>query len=329
MVMLRLKSVRSFQITLRVFVFLFISVCFTGCSTVTDVKDATVKATKATVNATTKIVPYVGGPDSGVIRTVSLIPFKNETIFEKLALEKVFEGMIIKYISESCSGVRLLDPGSPGFPESLKAVTSSAGLDNLTMADKGREAGLNAIITGGILNLSVAQEDEGILWFRETKERLQIQFSMEVLDVETGAKIFDDRFIHDIIDMAPEEIQAFKTGQPALFGTLTENLEKLAKDIAPNICNAIMSQSWTGYVASVDGNQVYLSFGKTIGIKSDEVLEVHDHGKVVENVSGQRFILPGKKIGEIRITKMEDKFSIGEIISGENILVGNPVKFKR
>lgn len=329
MVMLRLKSVRSIQITLRIFVFLFVSVCFTGCSTVTGVKDATVKATKATVNATTKIVPYMGGPDSGIIRTVSLIPFKNETIFEKLALEKVFEGMITKYISESCSGVRLLDPGSPGFPESLKAVTSSAGLDNLTMADKGREAGLNAIITGGILNLSLAQEDEGILWFRETKERLQIQISMEVLDVETGAKIFDDRFIHEIIDMAPEEIQAFKTGKPALFATLTENLEKLAKDIAPNICNAIMSQSWTGYVASVDGNQVYLSFGKTIGIKSDEVLEVHDHGKVVENVSGQRFILPGKKIGEIRITKMEDKFSTGEIISGENILVGNPVKFKR
>jgi hypothetical protein len=329
MVLLRLKSVRSFQITLRMFVFLIISVCFTGCSTVTDVKDATVKATKATVNATTKIVPYMGGPDSGIIRTVALIPFENETIFKQLALERVFEGMIVKYISESCSGVRLLIPGSPDFPESLKAATSSADLDNLTMADKGREVGLTAIITGGILNLSLAQEDDGILWFRETKEKLQTQLSLEVLDVETGAKIFDDRFIYEIKDMAPEEIQAFKTGQPALFASMSENLDKLAKDMAPKICNAIMAQPWTGYVASVDGNQVYLSFGKTIGIKSDEVLEVHDHGKVVENLSGQRFILPGKKIGEIRISQMEDKFSTGEILSGENIQVGNPVKKKK
>jgi hypothetical protein len=311
------------------FVFFVISVCFTGCSTFTSVKDVTVKATKATVNATTKIVPYMGGPDSGIIRTVSLIPFKNETIFEQLALEKVFEGMIVKYISESCSEIRLLVTDSADFPESLKAVTASSGLDNLTMADKGREGGLAAIITGGVLNLSLAQEDEGILWFRETKEKLQTQFFLEVLDVETGAKIFDDRFVHEIIDMAPDEIQAFKAGQPALFASISKNLDKLAKDIAPKICNAIMAQPWTGYVVSVDGNRAYLSFGNSIGIKSGDVLEVHDHGQVVENLSGQRFILPGGKIGEIRILQMEDKFSTGEILSGENIQVGNPVKFKR
>jgi len=329
MVILRYNAVRSFQITFRMFVFLVVSVCFTGCSTFTGVKDVTVKATKATVNATTKIVPYMGGPDSGIIRTVSLIPFKNETIFQQLALERVFEGMIVKYISESCSEIRLLVTGGADFPESLKAVTASSDLDNLTMADKGREGGLAAIITGGVLNLSLAQEDEGILWFRETKEKLQTQFFLEVLDVETGAKIFDDRFVHEIINMAPDEIQAFKIGQPALFASISENLDKLAKDIAPEICNAIMAQPWTGYVVSVDGNQVYLSFGNSIGIKSGDVLEVHDHGQVVENLSGQRFILPGGKIGEIRISQMEDKFSTGEILSGENIQVGNPVKFKR
>jgi hypothetical protein len=329
MFMLQMNVVKSLHIIFRIFFIVIISGSFTGCSTLTGVKDSTVKATKATVNATTKVLPYMGGPDSGIIRTVALVPFKNETIFGQLALEKVFEGMIVKYISESCSGVRLLDPDSPGFPEFLKAATSSAGFDNLTMADKGREAGLNAIITGGVLNLSVAQEDEGILWFRETKEKFQTQFILEVFDMETGAKIFDDRFVQEIKDMAPEEIQAFKTGQPALFASVTENLGRLSQDIAPKICNAIMAQPWTGYVGSVEGNRVNLSFGKNIGIKSGDVLEVHDHGKVVENVSGQRFIIPGEKIGEIRISQMEDKFSTGEIISGENIHAGNLVKIKR
>ncbi len=129
--------------------------------------------------------------------------------------------------------------------------------------------------------------------------------------------------------MAPEEIEAFKTGKPALFDSISGNLDMLAKEIAPKICNAIMAHPWTGYVASVDDNRVYLSFGKSIGIKSDDVLEVHDNGKVVENLKGQRFILPGEKIGEIRILQMEDKISSGEIISGENIQAGNPVKIKR
>jgi hypothetical protein len=323
--MLPLNSVKRFHTI--IWIFLFILVSITGCSTMTDVKDTTVKATKATVDATTKLIPYVGSPDSYVIRSVSLIPFENTTIFKQLPLEKVFENMIVQYISESCSGIRLVVQGSPDFPESLQP--SSAAIDNMTMVQKGREAGLNAIMTGGILNLSLDQEDEGILWFRKTKDRLQIQFSIEVFDMESGAKIFDNHFIHEIKDMAPEEIQAFKVAQPALFASISESLDKLAKDIAPKICDAIVTQPWTGYVASVDDNQVFLPFGKSIGIKRGEILEIHDGGQVVENFRGQQFILHGKKIGEIRITRIEEKSSTGEIISGKNIQAGNLVKYKR
>jgi hypothetical protein len=325
--MLPLNSVKRFQNMM--WAFLFVSVFFTGCSTMTDVKDTTVKATKATVTATTKYIPYVGGPDSDIIRRVSLIQFENTTIFKQLPLEKVFENMIVQYISESCSGIRLVVQGSPDFPESLTPVPSPAVIDNMTMVEKGREAGLNAIITGGILNLSLDQEDEGILWFRKTQDRLQLQFYIEVFDMESGAKIFDNHFVHEIKDMAPEEIQAFKTAQPAIFTSISENLNKLAKDIAPTICNAIMAQPWTGYVASVDDNQVFLPFGKSIGIKNGEILEIHDGGQVVENFKGQRFILRGKKIGEIKVTRIEEKSSIGEIISGKNIQAGNLVKYKR
>jgi hypothetical protein len=327
--MLSLNSVKQFQNMIWVFLFFFILVSFTGCSTMTDVKDTTVKATKATVDATTKLIPYVGSPDSGIIRRVSLIPFENTTIFKQLPLEKVFENMIVQYISESCSGIRLVSQGSPDFPESLQPVSSSAVFDNLTMVKKGREAGLNAIITGGILNLSLDQEDEGILWFRKTNDRLQLQFTLEVFDMESGAKIFDNHFVHEIKDMAPEEIQAFKTAQPALFASISDNLDQLAKDIAPKICNAIITQPWTGYVASVDDNQVFLPFGKSIGIKRGEILEIHDGGQVVENFNGQRFILHGKKIGEIRVTRIEEKSSTGEIISGKNIQAGNLVKYKK
>jgi hypothetical protein len=74
---------------------------------------------------------------------------------------------------------------------------------------------------------------------------------------------------------------------------------------------------------------VFLPFGKSIGIKKGEILEIHDGGQVVENFKGQRFILHGKKIGEIRITRIEEKSSTGEIISGKDIQAGNLVKYKK
>lgn len=328
MCMLPLNGVSRFKAICMTLFFGIFPLIFTGCSKVNDVKDATVWATRATVDATTKIVPYAGGPDSGIVRTLALVRFRNETIYEQLPMEKAFEDMVVKYLSESCSEIRLLVNDNPDFPEFLKGAPSSSPFDHMTMIEKGREAGLNAILTGGILNLSLAQEDKGILWFRETKEKLNIQIILEAFDTETGAKIFDERFVYEVSDMVPEEIEAFRTGKPALFATVTENLDKIAREMAYKICNALMALPWTGYVASSDNNQTFLSFGNNIGIEPGDILEVYDSGKVVENVKGEKFIQPGTKIGEIRITQMEEKISIGEIISGGNIQAGNPVKMK-
>ena len=329
MTILPLNAVGRFEIIYRIWFFLIVMVFLTGCSKVTDVKDATVRATRATVDATARIVPYMGGPDSGIIRTVALIRFVNETIYPQFPMEKALEEMVVKYLSESCPQVRLLQMDNPDFPESLKGEGALEYINNMTMAEKGREAGLNAVLTGGISNLSLAQEDEGMLWFRETKEKLNIQVALKVYDMETGAKMFDERFVHEIKNMAPEEIEAFRTGKPIIFPSLTESLDKLARDKAYQICSAITALPWTGYVTSADGNQVFLAFGNNIGIKTGDILEVYDSGTVVENVKGEQFILPGTKIGEIRISRMEEKISTADIISGKNIQAGNPVKTRK
>ncbi len=304
---------------------------FTGCTSVTTVKDATVDAAKSTVNYTARLIPFMDYPDSEMVRKIAVLSFENETVFEQLSLEKVFQDTVTEYISESCPQIHLVLPDSPEFPESLKLPSRQlfGNSDNLAWVRAGRQSGLNAILTGKIVNLSLSKKDEGILWFRETREQLRIQFYIGVMDMETGAKIFDDMFVHDIKDIAPEEIQAYKEGRPSIFASVGKNIEKLGNNMAQAMCEAVLSQPWTGFVASVRNERVYLPFGKISGIKKNTLLDAYDAGEIIENYAGQRFILPGKKIAEIKITHVEKDFSMGEIISGENVQPGYPVKTAR
>ncbi|MFO8084441.1 MAG: hypothetical protein R6U27_08995 [Desulfobacterales bacterium] len=310
---------------------MFLFIFFIGCSSVSNVKDATVNAAKTTVDYTTKLIPYMAGPDDGMVRKVAVIPFENETVFKQLSLEKVFQNTIVQYFSESCSGIHLLFPETPGFPEPLKGIQSqsSAAYDNLMLVQTGRQSGLNAVLTGKIVNLSLSKKDEGILWFRETKEQLRIQCYLKIIDMETGAKIFDDQFVHEIDNIEPEEIQAFKDGQPAIFASIAKDIEKLAKNMAQKMCTAVLAQPWTGYIASVVNERAFLPFGKSSGIKESTILDSYDTGEVVQNNAGEQFLLPGKKNGKIKVSQVEEDFSVGEIISGENIRAGNPVKLSK
>lgn len=322
---------KHFDHIIRVLFFLIISTAFNGCATVSNVKDATVKTAKNTAHHTTRIVPFLGVPNDGMIRKVAVISVKNETVFKQLSLEETFQNTIVQYFSESCPSVRLLFPDNPGFPEPLKLIQSQPWetFDNLTIVKAGRQSGVNAIMTGKIVNLSTSSEDKGILWFRKTREKLQIQFYLEVMDMETGAKIFDARFIHEIDGLDPQEIQSFRDGQPIISTSVTREMDELGQDMARRMCRAILSQPWSGYIASVENQQVFLPFGKSSGIEKGKILDTFDTGEVIENFAGQQFVMPGKKIGKIRISRVEENFSTAEIISGENIRSGNSVKLSK
>lgn len=315
----------------RILFFLIISLGFIGCSTVSNVKEATIKTAKNTAHHTTRIIPFVGASNDGMIRKVAVVSFDNETVLKQLSLEETLQNTIVQYFSDSCPSVQLLFPGTPGFPEPLKLIKSQPleTFDNLTIVKTGRQSGMNAIMTGRIVNVSTSREEKGILWFRKTKEKLQVQFYLEVMDMETGAKIFDARFVHEIDGLDPQQIQSFRDGQPTISTSITREIDELGQDMARKMCRAILSQPWTGFIASVENQQAFLPFGKSSGIEKGKILNTFDTGEVIENFAGQQFILPGKKIGKIRISRVEENFSTGEIISGENIRPGNSVKLSK
>jgi hypothetical protein len=88
---------------------------------------------------------------------------------------------------------------------------------------------------------------------------------------------------------------------------------------------ALNTMLWTASVTEVDGDQIIIPFGKESNIREGDKLEAYDGSRTMLGVESEKYIVPGFKLGEIRITKVHPHHAEGGIISGKSIPVGSIV----
>jgi len=204
---------------------------------------------------------------------------------------------------------------------------ASEQIDNLVLAKTGRRLGLNAIVTGSLMDISANKETRGILWFKNTYNFIRFQIVVEVYDTETGAKIFDDSF-DDEIQVDETDIDNLRTGNTNEIPALKDALLNAVIPIGEKICDAVNIQPWKGYVFSSVEDKIIISSGKRSGLIFGDKLEVYDNESIFEGKDGRKFFIPGLKIGEIKITALYPDRAEATLISGKSIKVGSTVKIK-
>ena len=85
------------------------------------------------------------------------------------------------------------DAGYPGFLVKLP-MNETGSPDNLGLAQFGRRAGMNAIVTGEILGITGKEEKRGIIFFKDLHQFIYIQVKVEVYDTQSGVKLVDERY---------------------------------------------------------------------------------------------------------------------------------------
>ena len=109
---------------------------------------------------------------------------------------------------------------------------------------------------------------------------------------------------------------------------LDETLNLLLIDIGDLICNAVRDQPWDGYITKIDGDRYVIPSGTKVGLKTGDILEVFDSSRTMEGVGGQRFFIPGLKIGIIEIVTISEDRLEAKLVSGKDIKKGSTVRRK-
>ena len=306
---------------------LFLPLCIpliTGCSTYSDVK----KKTK-------RIIRDYKAPDEDLKKKVSIALFENKTTFVGKGLEKNFLKDLVGTINTSCQDILVLTPDDPDYPDDLVNLPRQASglIENFDLAKTGRQLGLNAVVTGALIDISNHKKARGILWFKEIYNYVQVQVMTEVYDTLTGAKLLDKSYTHQIQDedILYDDLSYYdsthKTGEISTH-VINDALKFIAADMGEQICDAVVLQPWKGYITSIFAEKVVISSGEKVGISPGDIFEVYNCNGVFTGVEKHRFFVPGLKTGEIKITKVYPDRAEGVHFSGQNIKSGCSIRPK-
>lgn len=302
--------------------------CFfltSGCS----VSQTVSKTTKTIKKATKEITRELTFSDDGLLRKVGVLNFENRSLHQERNLEQIFNKGIPDYLNANCSGILVESPNNGGNPVALAAPPRlpSGQTDNFALTIIGRQHGINAMVSGTLEDIRVINELRGILWTKDTHHTVQVLVRIEVFDMKTGTKIVDDTVQRDV-EVDDIDYQLIRENKDLNLPQINETLLQLMADIGDSICDAVRDQPWNGFIIDADGETYTISSGNRVGLRPGTILEVYDSSRIIEGLEGQRFFVPGLKIGEVEVVAISADSAEAKRIEGEAIKKGSTVRRK-
>ncbi len=294
-----------------------------GCSPTATYK----KASRSVERSTRKVTNFSFTGDK-FRKKVGLAFVVNDTRVAIPDIEKTVLQDLIEVLNEECSTLILLKPDDPDCPSPIARPRAlpTGRLDNLGLARIGRDLGLNAIITVGIIDIGKHQEDSGFLWFRNTKWYLQARIRAVVYDTETAAKILDDSFV----DQIEIEDWADRSGAGLdieRYPEMTDIIHKATVIMGEDICDAFAEEGWKGYVSEIyNDGAVVISTGEDSELEPDAILVANDNTEIMSGLKDQQFFRPGVTTGRIKVTEVYPDRIEAVLLEDMGIKVGDTVR---
>ena len=105
-------------------------------------------------------------------KIVGIAIVKNKTSFKDRNYEKVLQNYLIESITDSCSDILFVKPGDARYPDFLVnlPINETGSIDNLGLAQLGRQNGMNAIVNVEIMGITGKEEKRGIIFFKDLRQ---------------------------------------------------------------------------------------------------------------------------------------------------------------
>jgi len=299
---------------------LFLCVVFmmTGCSTVHSIE----KSTK-------NMVRDFKAPDGDLKRKIALTSFENKTTFKDGSMAEKISEKLARAITSACPNILLVKPGDSGYPDELAKLPReiSGGIDNFDLAKIGRRLGLNGIVTGAVINISPDNKKKGILWFKDTHYYVRVQIAAQVYDTETAAKLLDESFAHEV-EVDEADLESIQKEPEVQASIMDEAFGAILDKMGDKICNTVVLQPWKGFIASVNTDRIMINSGEKASLKIGDLFDVYDSSGIFKGAGGQRFFIPGAKVGKIKITTVYPDSAEAVLLSGHDIRAGFSIRTK-
>jgi len=265
----------------------------------------------------------------GLIKRIVLMEFENKSFIGGDEFEEIFQKSLFAKFEKACTGFSLIKPEETGnsILSGKLPKTGSGQTDGFKIAGAGRETGMNAIITGALIDISGVEEKRGFLLFERSKSFARIDMIINVYDSATGTKIHEE-IIKQQIEIAEHEYEALMGKTPKCVLEFKEKITDALFLIGKSVCGIIKKQPWQGFVVSDKDGRLTISSGENSGLKAGMVFDAYDAGKIISGANGQKYFMPGQKSGTVRIADVFRDKAEAVVLTGSNIKTGSVLKIK-
>lgn len=265
--------------------------------------------------ATKQISDDIMGARPALKKKIAILPaITNQPISD---LHELVPAVVANFMEQNCEAVLIVE--TPAVNDALTRVTADGGpIDRLALAEVGRKHGLSAVIQPQIDNIDLFKRKEGIWGFRDIHTFLHVTLRLRTYDVETTALHFDEVIGEERVlpqtmvadDINPLEIED-KLTRSLLFEVVDKATERL--------CESLTDAPWKGYIIDENDGSFRVSAGQDVGLKVGDELDVFAMTDPLQGVNQQIYLIPGQKIGEVRLERVLEHHSDATKLSGDNL----------
>jgi hypothetical protein len=309
-------SLRSKKIPVLILLLAMALLC--GCGTYSNMK-----------KSTGKMVRDFKAPDTDLKKTVFRTGLNNQVAAAQQDMGAVIEIRYLETLPQSCPNIFLTGSENSEASQALNLLfqKSVGPAESLALIKIGKQLGISAVVSSRFSAIAVRQQDSGFLWFRKKLPFAWVSATTEIYDTETGAKYLDETFTREL-KLNDETAESIQKGNVSSVPAVEKAVFEIIQEMADSVCDVLIRKPWKGYVVKVSEETLTLSSGSRSGLSAGRVLKVYEPGQRIQGSEGQTFLLPGKKIGEIRITTVSSDSAEAVAISGGGFQVDNVVKTK-
>lgn len=269
----------------------------------------------------------LSGSDSILKKKIAVLPFKDLTGYKDNMFGTMAQSIFKTSLSEHCKPIIVEDDKRDRYLEEM-ARLDSGNVDPVQQNRVARALGLNAILTGTLLDITITEERKGLWLFKDTFPVAFLELEVHLYDIETNA-ILLSKPVKAKVTISDQYRTNLKDNQQCDPRLVEELLQRTARQLSEKICTVMAKEPWKGYVISFENNEVEISAGTDVGLRKGNVLEVFRREQPIKGTDGKIYLISGPTIGNIKIKKVSRHTAIAEIVSGADFDKSNCVKLNQ
>lgn len=256
------------------------------------------------------MISLIALPCEAAQKVVAIMPIKNNvnTRYSSVAAKTMTDELINVFVNSGMYTV--VERGQLDQVIGEMGFSSTGMVDSNSVIEIGKLSGAQYILVG---NVSMADVYQSVIPLTTIKTfRAKVGMIYRLIDAKTG-KILLSSSVED--QHTIDEVTGSDFSEEVLLHKACSNVaEKILKEIQKK--NPVI-----GNILDVNGEEVYIDLGTDSGLRVGETLMVFKEGAPIYGKNGEIVTTRIIELGEIKVTQVEEGYSIGKIKEKNNGIV--------